>query len=183
MEIITGRTLEDRVVSTMKIMGVDVIHNYDMLESGFRTKNAGGSKKDRKQRNLLAAIHRTEENVETSKNRWAQKWYSEKKLGAQDRLQKLTEQEKQQSIELGRQVEQQNDPTQQHEARCTTVQNIRNTRGSTPKKEGGGAPTCDMAHKIEKHAATENEQRRPSATPKISQRPTDELSTDDTIHG
>lgn len=41
MEIGTDRALENRVISTMKILGIEVVLDFDALESAIRKREAG----------------------------------------------------------------------------------------------------------------------------------------------
>lgn len=52
----------------LKIMGIEVISNVDVLKSALRSSQAVDSTSDCKKRNLKSAIHLLRRNVNESKN-------------------------------------------------------------------------------------------------------------------
>lgn len=77
LEIVADQNLRERVIGTIKIMGIETVPNFDVLESALRSRLAGVSASEHKKRNLESPIHRLERIVNKIKNQWATKWYSE----------------------------------------------------------------------------------------------------------
>lgn len=78
MEIVTNRALENRVIATMKIMGIEVVHDFDTLQTAIRKPKAGEPDTERKKRNVETAIRRLEKNLTNPKSRWMIQCYKTK---------------------------------------------------------------------------------------------------------
>lgn len=86
LEVVTDQNLKDRVVATMKLIGIAHIPKFDVFESALRSHQSKEKRADNTKRNLDAAIYRFQRNVGKAKNHWALSWYELQVEEAQRRL-------------------------------------------------------------------------------------------------
>lgn len=86
LEIITDTRLKARLVATLKIMGIEELAKFDVLQGGIRKVVPGSAVTNRFKSNLQATIRRLSAYVQENRCAYAAKWYSTTLADAKLRL-------------------------------------------------------------------------------------------------
>lgn len=75
LEIVTDARLEDRVVTTLQVVSISQITEFDLFKTALKSRTGVVSQEEKKRKNLEVTAYRLQKNVTEAKNKWAAKWY------------------------------------------------------------------------------------------------------------
>lgn len=89
LEIVTDERLKDRTISTLKIIGITQIPNFDNLATAPNRAGPGESSRNQRKGQLKSAAYQMQRNIGKTHKKWAASWYKAALKEVTDKLREI----------------------------------------------------------------------------------------------